>query len=397
MSLNKLFTLLSVFSSSLLFAGGMDSGGGGLRGFESNPWFIGSQEVPYCIGIDPEFPMSERTIRSNIHHVLNEWVKFQKSYRLNQRSFNLDFPDGVNRGINISYIEKDHCSDARLKFLIGIHNEHVRKILKSYPPKTLAFAHVIKHDFEQYTHRTSGIIWISRPQDFNGVMFPPYDKRPILTTVPMHEMGHTYGLGHGNKYSFMSSDIFEWMSQAENDESIRDLLKTTVYMDNPTPLISFGRATKWVPLDPHQRSINLLFNLLTGEEPSEDLEFLLMTSPGDDVDSLQQEGLVQFINDGVVHKFEIDFNVAQTNTWPFCKIKLSWRGVAPSTVDSIRSHGCLDNLTSEALGGQIKDKDGNVIPSKVAIGTRQRNLKGFGGVIRKVPFSIKLKMVGSID
>jgi hypothetical protein len=70
-----------------------------------------------------------------------------------------------------------------------------------------------------------------------------------------------------------------------------------------------------------------LFKLLTGEEPAEDLEFVLINIPGDDVDELEQKGFVQFINNGDVHKGQEmphrSFPIANYNLSPVFKFKIS--------------------------------------------------------------------------
>lgn len=379
--------------------GGMDSGGGGLRGFESNSWFIGSRDVTYCVEVNPNFPdASTSGVQNTVKNAFMEWRRFQELYSLDKRAFNLSFPDARPRGIDLHYVATDDCVAADVRVLVGVVNDQVRKILKGYPPKTYAFAHLSGvYDFTNYTRDNKGLIWIAQPEMQAGQLFPPYDKRPILPLVLLHEIGHTLGLGHLEKYSIMGGNIFEWMSVAEGDNSIRDVLKKLAHMDNPTALVSFGRAIKWIAADGEQRQIRPLFKELVGREAVGDIEFVLSTIPSDDVASLEQKGVVQFRDKKGAYKYGLQLSVGSTTTWPYCKIKLSWENVAPAEPRDIRSHGCLDSISSEYLVGTALDENGVLIQSKVSIGTRQLVLNSFGGVVRGTQFNIHLKMVGAID
>lgn len=333
-------------------------------------------------------------IQATVKNAFMEWRRFQDLYSLNKRAFNLRFPDGRPRGIDLNYVATDDCTGANVRVLVGVVNDQVRKILKAYPPKTYAFAHLLgDYDFTNYTRDNKGLIWIAQPEMQGGQLFPPYDKEAILPIVAMHEIGHTLGLGHLDKYSIMGADIFEWTSVAEGDDSIRNLLRQLAHMDNPTTLISFGRKTKWLAADGEQKQIRPLFKELVGRDAIGNIDFVLATIPSDDVASM-----VQFRDDKGVHKFGLQFFVGSTTTWPFCKIKLASKNVAPAEPRDIRSHGCLDSMSSEYLVGNALDEGGAVIQnSKVTMGTRQLVLNSFGGTIRGTQFNIHLKMVDAVE
>ena len=106
---NKISTyfLLCSFISPMCFggAGGDVSGGANIISDESNPWFLGSEPISYCVEVAPDFPIPKNQVSAIISESFQKWKTVFTKYRLSEEPLPGVFYDGVERGLTTDAIE----------------------------------------------------------------------------------------------------------------------------------------------------------------------------------------------------------------------------------------------------------------------------------------------------
>lgn len=376
------FILMILLSPLHLFASGVDiSGGGGMRGVESNPWFIGQQTVSYCVKRDPEFPVSSAHIQIEVKKALASWRKVVRRYNFQKKRFSgIAFKDQDKRGIDLQYHYNPTCdADVQLTFFFGVKNAQVAKFLQQFPEKTYAFARLTHYDFAHYTTQTKGIIWLANPRMEGESPFPDYttaSSPPIfassLQLVLLHEIGHTLGLGHLNDATVMSAHLFEMMKIAPSTSStgpgsLHYLLKGFTDLDSQMMILPFQRPSQWRSPSPAAKGPCLgssrsplakLFTRLTGEPANLDTCLRLSikkVTAADGQDSPYQttfSGHLIFESPADEQSFYLTGQYKSDHFWPACSIRLSWVDQYQGSLADM-GKGCLDAIGHQSLVGKI--------------------------------------------
>ncbi|OYZ24331.1 MAG: hypothetical protein B7Y39_01360 [Bdellovibrio sp. 28-41-41] len=217
----KKIIFLSFILSSLAFAGGSwSSGGGGLLKDSRNPWFLNNiSTVRYCIQIDEKnFGVSAEFADTQIQKSIAYWKK--------QFSFSIT-PTLTDFGplkIATQTFNLVRCDDKLLdiKFQFGVlDNEQFR-----YLQKPNDFGAVsVRTDYVPSTMSAKGFIYVSPTQGslaFRGVGKKQdiwkQNEGALLYLTLVHEMGHVFGLPHMGKLGdIMSESYVEMILQAPED------------------------------------------------------------------------------------------------------------------------------------------------------------------------------------
>ena len=217
----KSIIFLNFILSSLAFAGGSwSSGGGGLFKDSRNPWFLNNiSTVRYCILIDEKnFGVSAEFADTQIQKSISYWKK--------QFSFAIapTLKDFGPLKIATQTFYRVQCDNklVDIKFQFGVLDDEQFHYLQ----KPNEFGAVsVRTDYAPSTMSAKGFVYVSPTRGslaFGGVgkkqdIWKQSDGALLYLTL-VHEMGHVFGLPHmGKMGDIMSESYVEMILQAPED------------------------------------------------------------------------------------------------------------------------------------------------------------------------------------
>lgn len=254
------FLSLSTSAFSNNNDGGWSSSGGGEYIItQNNPWFIGEEEVKWCIdhGGTDKFSLNFKQSKIEIEYAILNLTTQLRS--INQRTDYMSKPDGStgqifrkndNYELSDKFIYTQNCEEADLEFILGNYNnskiqtlisniglEKFKKIagitirtnyLPSLRSKGFIYIAADKGDIQYSGSRNtifqSKTIWDSYEKIGSDALFPSkfiegktyeafYKNKKIkdytsglLAPVALHEFGHILGFGHNHNENIMDED-----------------------------------------------------------------------------------------------------------------------------------------------------------------------------------------------
>jgi hypothetical protein len=180
--------------------GGVIDGNGGMRiTDELNPWFLGSQPIPYCIERSEEFSLAFDQASAAIRAGFLDWretistlIKYdEKGWRSNDTPLRL--------ALDFSEIPCDQ-GQPLLKFKLGGMDADVEAYLKNAAKQTVGFAK--RQSYDPKTFLATGFIWIAPDIGSKRYSGPGQKERfwsvgDVFHNVMLHELGHVFGFAHG--------------------------------------------------------------------------------------------------------------------------------------------------------------------------------------------------------
>ena len=203
---SKYFVGLLVVLSIRAYAGAESGGGGGIRTDESNPWFLGSAPIPYCVDVAPDFPVQASVVKELIQDAFAQWKTAYRKYQLYNKNLPGKFFDWQTRSLTVDAQEISECNQpehqVRFKIGVGLQDPAVSEIFSIYSKYTVgeAFRKAYDHD----TFRSGGVVWIA-PKNWVGSSqfmpgapknFPTWNRLADIKSVLIHEIGHVLGFPH---------------------------------------------------------------------------------------------------------------------------------------------------------------------------------------------------------
>ncbi|MBF0361239.1 MAG: hypothetical protein HQK49_09520 [Oligoflexia bacterium] len=199
------------------------SGGGmistGIDGYttELNPFFIGCEEVKYCIVInEDDFSRKVNDVKNDIANAISDWknaIEIIKPKPIPENT-SLVPKRFVGKNISTNFKFESNCNkNTDLIFLIGEINQDVRKVLSERAKHVLAFTK--KNKYSEESGRAQGFIWVAPDRGKNkynlpGTLVDFWQKTSTSTNsstnstpinynfynVITHELGHVFGIHH---------------------------------------------------------------------------------------------------------------------------------------------------------------------------------------------------------
>ena len=151
---------------------------------ENNPWFLGSEPIPYCVETAPDFPFTSAHVKKIISKSFLKWKKFFQYYKFNDHAFPGHFHDGIERRITIDAIELLSCDNNKhqLRFKIGVADNEVSEYFETHDRYVVGFNY--NGNYDHKTFRSGGIIWIA----------PNWRSVSAFEQIIDHEIGKVLGL-----------------------------------------------------------------------------------------------------------------------------------------------------------------------------------------------------------
>ncbi len=202
--------LVILVTSLVVFAGegGYSGGGTDYKAMDhDSAWFLGDQEITYCMEINSDFGLSLQQVENTFLNAVKTWQDY-----LGERFSESD----PAFKINFNYRRLDQCNGKEnLKLYFGVEDKLVAQLKSKYHLPT-AFAERVEYDAEAGMGR--GVIWVAQtksvyPRASEG--YPDWTKPYTLNGILLHEVGHVLGLPH------VPGTIME-----------DDLMSTIQYMDS---------------------------------------------------------------------------------------------------------------------------------------------------------------------
>lgn len=189
--------------------GGWTGTGGNFHLHESNIWYMGNKEIPYCIGRANDYPLSEIELTRLVNQSFSQWKQFfnhygmlNKNINVNNGKFSVQFPDFKNRSINFNFKKVECTLDAKgeiqeikngLVFLFGVSNSVV---LKNQSTAHTQLGVSLRKLYDHKNYVSTGFIWL---KDFSTEI----NK---IKHLLLHEIGHILGMKHDSVF-VMDEDI----------------------------------------------------------------------------------------------------------------------------------------------------------------------------------------------
>ncbi len=197
--MNKLLLLLVVCLGAQVALASEGSGahGADIEADQNNIWFLGPEEIQYCISIEAGSTLVKADARTLIIDGFADWrLFFAKTGYLEKEfghkhalpsPFDVEFPDKKPRAMSIHPHEVEKCTDPahQLEFRFSKSSETNWSLDANH-----AYGAAIRGPYDHKTFRTGGVIWIS------DSLKTPLERKHVL----LHELGHIFGMPHNSTY-----------------------------------------------------------------------------------------------------------------------------------------------------------------------------------------------------
>ena len=275
--------IISLSLQSFSREGGYSGGGGDHRHMGSDSaWFLGTQEIQYCIQRSPKFVKSEAEINSNFISAVQTWKKY-----IQDRKVHSDVSQEIQ--LNLNYRFTGNCQGTEdLRLIFGIETAEVQKAKKQFQNP---YSFAIRESYDVKNKMGKGFIWFDNEGALfplaGDVGFPNWSKPYTLHGMMLHELGHVLGIGHvdGTIMSQNMISTLQFMDRTDSeDQKIGKTLLTHIDHKNilyfnlmsSSQIVVDGRFT--YRKDDLQKSSEL-FKLFVDREPvgKVKLKFLIET------------------------------------------------------------------------------------------------------------------------
>jgi len=219
-----MFRRISIFGFELCilllatsgYAGGWSGNGGDLLQDQDNAWFIGDQEIEYCIERDDSFPWDLQRLSGLVTESLHDWKTFFTTYRIDKYYLGQPgtlgglFPDGKLRGLTLNFKQVEHCNafKQQIRFLFGTRTPEIEQF-RAAKGDALGFA--LRPAYDHETYRNGGFVWISSIEDERALDWNAHPA--LLKHLLLHELGHVFGMRHDSVFVMSSTVSSEIMSR----------------------------------------------------------------------------------------------------------------------------------------------------------------------------------------
>lgn len=225
-------------------AGGMSSVGGDYVDDGDNPWFMGTQPVPYCVERTEMFSVPADVLSRLVADAFDAWNDADTQLTLFGGVHM--FPDGVDRQIATHFSLVENCSQARLQILFGVP-------LGEAGEPSYAVARAERESLNRTTGSTAlgriafaPDIGAGRVAETPERMWSMQYGEPALYNIVLHELGHTLGISHRiyrNPAEAMVRGLLTRPNGRPMEIERTSLSKALSYID---PVVGWQRKGNWL-------------------------------------------------------------------------------------------------------------------------------------------------------
>lgn len=214
MKWNFLVSLILLCTSSLARQGGYSGGGGDYHSIDSGAaWFIGTQQITYCIEASNDFGLTTNEIQQSFENAVGTWKQYIRDRRIHAS-------EPEERRLNLNFSYSAACSgQENLRIYLGVEPNEVLQAKKKFE-KPYAFA--IRESYDLTTGMAKGFMWFAK----SGSLFPgayaggfPNWKNPYtLQGMMLHELGHVLGVAGHVDGTIMAEDMMSTLQFMDSKE-----------------------------------------------------------------------------------------------------------------------------------------------------------------------------------
>lgn len=213
-----IFLLLFFTYSNIAISGGWVISGGDLLKDATNPWFIKTWNVSYCIQMDEKnFSLSKSAASKIMKNVINAWKNDFKNALMIQNQFDV-------KANFFSLTEADCYPDIDLKIKFGYLEEKEKKYL-SQSNRHVAVS--VRTQYDPIRLKGKGFIYISPDRGTENILQSQNPNLPddfwslsggkLVYLTLLHELGHIYGIQHeGEENELMSHAFVDSIFRGQN-------------------------------------------------------------------------------------------------------------------------------------------------------------------------------------
>lgn len=196
-------------ANALSEGGGWTGTGGNFHLHESNIWFLGNSEIPYCISRSNDYPLNDSELDALVKSSFAEWKLFFDQYGMLNKNINVtnqlgsvQFKDLANRAINFNFKKVACTTDTKgeveeipngIVFLFGVKNTTIKK---NQTTDETQLGVALRKPYDHKSYLSTGYIWL---KDFS----PEVNK---IKHLLLHEIGHILGMKHDSVF-VMDEDV----------------------------------------------------------------------------------------------------------------------------------------------------------------------------------------------